>query len=196
MPEGYNHAAIVPGNKHFYYVHENYLPKVYDAISDNSPKVKIKAYHFFTQSPEIVGHKGKMYEIPNRKIAEQIRSGVDPYYIEDSPQATFKIQDMKIHSELYRLSCCDNYESVNLMKEKIKSKAIDNEIKKIFERILNNRLNNIRKIEQCVTIEELNSVEKSITNSDMQYYFDWEYYGYEKIIDAKRERLKLSVIQK
>lgn len=186
MPNGYSNAAIVPGSKYFKYEHERYLSDIFEAIRTNNPNAKINVYHFSSRSPEIVGYKGMVYEIPNKAISEQIKNGADPYFMRDLPQATFKIQDIRVSPDLYDLSCCNDSKSVNEMKQKIKKSKYDREIKQVFYNILDARLADIQRIENCSTMEELDGLAKNLYGNDIQSHFTWAYKGYENIISAKR----------
>jgi len=190
MQNGYSSAAIVPGNAYFKDEHGQYLNIVFEAIRTNNPNAKINVYHFSSQSPEIVGYKGMVYEIPNRIISEQIKNGTKSYYIKDLSQATFKIQDIRVSPELYNLSCCDDLESINAMKQKIKSEKYDKEIKKVFYDILDARLADIQRIENCQSIEELDDLAKVLFDNDIRSHFNWVFKGYERLISAKRKSLK------
>lgn len=190
MPNGYTNAAIVPGNVHFKSTHERYLSDVFEAIRTNNPNAKINIYHFSSKSPEIVGYKGMVYEIPNKAISEQIKNGTNPYFIRDLPQVSFKIQDIRVSPDLYKLSCCNDLESVNEMKQKIKKSKYDSEIKQVFYDILDARLADIQRIENCSNMEELDRLAKDLYDNDIQSYFAWAYKGYENIICAKRNSLK------
>ena len=190
MPNGYGNASIIPGNALYKYEHELYLNKVFDTIKTNNPDAKINVYHFSSKSPEIVGYRGMVYEIPNKTILQHIKNGANPYFIKDLSQATFKIQDIRVSPDLYNLSRCNDFESIKVMKEKIKKAKYDREIKKVFFNILDARWADIQRIENCSSMEELYSLKKELYFRDIQSYFNWGYKGYENIISKKRESLK------
>ena len=189
MQNGYTNAVIVPGNAYFKYKHELYLNKVFDAIKTNNPDSQINVYHFSSKSPEIVGYRGMVYEIPNRNILEQIKNGRELYYIKASSQATFKIQDIRVSPDLYNLSCCNDFESIKAMKQKIKKAKYDIEIRKVFCNILDERWADIQRIENCSSMDELDKLGKELYYMDIQSYFNWGYKGYQNIISAKRNSL-------
>ncbi|GEM_PF-2049531 len=189
MQNGYTDAAIVPGHKWFKDTHELYLSKVFEAIQTNNPKAKINVYHFSSHSPEIVGYKGMVYEISNDSALKALKEGVNPRYILPTPQATFKIQDVRHFPDLYELSYCNDLKSINAKKEKVKSAKYDMEIKKVLFSILDERRKDIQRIEKCSSMEELDRLGKELYDRDIQSYFNWGYKGYQNVIAAKRNSL-------
>lgn len=111
----------------------------------------------------------------------------------DLPQATFRVQDIRVSPDLYNLSRCNDLKSVNEMKQKIKKSKYDREIKKVFYNILDARLADIQRIENCSSIEELDRLAEDLYENDIQSHFNWAYKGYEKFISAKRNSLRESL---
>lgn len=149
MPEGCTHAIIKPGDGYWSDVHKITLPQMFDAIRQNAPDAIINVCHDSTKYPEIVGYKGMLYEIPNRKVLMQ--NTLDP---EDYGQASFKISDIQGFDTIDAIKY-DAYDrkSVENLKKKFDKKDWDIEMKKVVNKILEWHQAVIEEIEDCKTFQ-------------------------------------------
>ena len=93
MPKGFTKGAIIPGDSFFYSDQEKNMKNMLRLMKNNSPKAIVNVYHSTCKYPEIVGIKGMVYQIPNTKVQEQIKSKkID---IKDDGQASFKVVDLQ-----------------------------------------------------------------------------------------------------
>ena len=65
MPEKYNVAAIIPGHACWTARRVEFLPAMLETIKKINRRAKIDIYHLNSPMPEVVGYKGKCFEIPN-----------------------------------------------------------------------------------------------------------------------------------
>ena len=167
MPEGCTHAIITPGDAYWTDVHKLSLPEMFNAIKETYPDTITNVCHMTSQYPEIVGYKGKLYEIPNRDVNLQI----GPYY-EDYGQASFKISDIEGFNTIDKIK----YEAYNRktskqLKEVFSKKNWDEELKKALLGIIDKRSKTIEAIEDCKTFEEVKSLIKRLGNvANPEYY--------------------------
>ncbi len=149
MPEGCTHAIIKPGDGYWSDVHKITLPEMFDAIRQNAPDAIINVCHDSTKYPEIVGYKGMLYEIPNRKVLMQ--NTLEP---EDYGQASFKISDIQGFDTIDAIKY-DAYDrkSVENLKKEFDKKDWDFEMKKVVNKILELHQAVIEKIEDCKTLQ-------------------------------------------
>lgn len=109
MPEGFTKGAIVPGDSLFYSEQEKNMKNMLRLMKTNSPNAIVNVYHSTCKYPEIVGIKGMVYQIPNTKVQEQIKSKeID---IEDYGQASFKILDLQGYDTFEKIQ--NKYHDVN-----------------------------------------------------------------------------------
>ena len=160
MKEGFSNAAIVPGNKNWFGIHTFSLPKIFNAIKSINPNCKTKVYHHSSMYPEIVGYKGNLFEIPNKiyskykedvPLEKQFFDGIR--HKKTFGQASFDIREAK-NIDLYKIqSSCDIHSLINRKKEYAKNEVLDAEIKKVFQRLLNERISEIKKLQSFNTVE-------------------------------------------
>ena len=145
MPEGFSHAALVPGDKYFFSRHSNYLPKIFEVIKSKEPKAIVSVYHFMSTLPEVVGYKGKVYQIKNAH--------------DTNGQATFKIQDYKTYEIFKVVNSCNTLEELQAAEKCIKgANKYSKYIKEILLNALNHRQTMIKKIQNCQTQEKLDEL--------------------------------------
>ncbi|MCM1266156.1 MAG: hypothetical protein NC200_08155, partial [Candidatus Gastranaerophilales bacterium] len=68
MPEGVTHACLSPGTKNYSFTHGQVLNQMYSVIRRNNKHAVINVQHQSSTYPEVVGYKGRLFEIPNEKL--------------------------------------------------------------------------------------------------------------------------------
>lgn len=164
MPEGYTKAAIVPGVAEFFHSHKQTISEMFKALKESNRKGLINVYHYSSELPEIVCHNGCAYEIPNRRIS---------IGLSDKGQASFRICDLKLNSLFKEINYnASTSKKIGIIKNLFEQENYDIEIMKIINKLLFDRLNKIKKIENCKTLEELNSLIESNEYSERLKYFN------------------------
>ena len=134
MPEGVTNAGITPGHRMWIYRHEYTLPAMFNAIKEVSPDTVVKVYHNNSPFPEIVGHKGSLFEIPNRDFLSQMKKTDSP---RDFGQASFQISDIGEYNTLDKI---DNenitLEDLKRLKTEFNQKDYDIEVKKVLNSLI------------------------------------------------------------
>ena len=146
MPEGFDKANIVPGNKYWLDRHKQTLPEMFKAIKKSNPKANVNVSYNSSKLPEIICYNGEVYETPNQLVM----LGFD-----NSGQASFKICNLNEETLNYIKNAGDTSKEILKIKDKILTKNYTPEITEIFNQILNQRLAMIKDIENCSTLEEL-----------------------------------------
>lgn len=167
MPEGCTHAVITPGDAYWADIHKISLPGIFDAIKETYPNTIINVCHMSSQYPEIVGYKGKLYEIPNRDVILQI----GPHF-EDYGQASFKISDIEGFNTIDKIKY-DAYtkETTEKVKDYFYKKNWDNELKKVLFGIIDKKVKTIEAIENCKTFEDLKNIIEQLGDiTNPEYY--------------------------
>lgn len=104
MPEGFTKGAIIPGDSIFYRKHRHNMENMFNLMKQSNPHALINVYHGTTRYPEITGYKGFVYEIPNKKVKEQMLDGI--LDAEDFGQATFKILNLQGYNTFENINLC------------------------------------------------------------------------------------------
>lgn len=151
MPEGFSHASIVPGDNAWTLTHRITLGRMFGAVKENNPNATVNVYHQSSFYPEIAGLKGKMYEIPNCNINQKSMGKIG--------QASFKIQDLQGENTL-DIILQEGITSDKLaeIKESFEAQDIDIEIKKVLNSIIDRRTNEIKEIESCQSLAEVDNL--------------------------------------
>ena len=162
MPEGFSKACIVPGDANWSASHSETLPEMFAALKCNNKNAQINVFHYSSKLPEIVGHKGKVFEILNNRTC--IGLG-------DKGQASFKICDLR-YDDIFGAI---DYKAVSskkiaLFRQFFAEQKYDNEVLKILNTLLDKRQAVISKIEACTTIEKLDSFLKSFNYTERLKY--------------------------
>ena len=144
MPEGATNACIIPGDKEWYDRHREYLQKVFDTVKENFGDIRINVFHFSSKNPEIVGYKGKVFEIPNREIKRQIKLN-EPYRnLIDYGQASFKIQNLFSYEIFTKIKYCKTQEDINKLKKEFNEKKYDKTIYPILSNLLKTKAESLK----------------------------------------------------
>lgn len=143
MPEGFHLAALIAGDKRWNHEHKEYLPMVFDIIKKVNPKASLQAYHDSSRYPEIVGYKGKVYELPNK---EYLRCKKYGNKFHDEGQASFKIVNLEEGDTNINIHYCTTIEELRILKANFLSKNYDKEILKVLQNLIDERINEIKKI--------------------------------------------------
>lgn len=186
MPEGYSHASIVPGDKYWADTHRIYLPEIFSAIKKGSDNVKVSVYHNSSERPEVVGYKGKMYEIPNRFYS---KSYIKRILQGDRGQATFSIRDFRIYTTLYNANSSNSISDLQKKMYEIKhSSQYTPELRQILYKIINERIDSLQELGN---IKTKNEFEQFIKQKGPDYMFGYPQTGktgfYSAIKNKKKE---------
>ena len=95
------------------------------------PKALVNVYHSTLKYPEIVGKDGMVYQIANRKVQEQMKSGIfDP---EDYGQASFRIIDLQGYNTFEQIFlACNTVEQLEDLKKTFMKKNYPKMVMKIL----------------------------------------------------------------
>ena len=148
MPENYSKACIIAGDSNWWERHSQTIPQMFKALKGLNKNAIVNVFHVNSELPEIVGYKGSVFEIPNRRTA---------LGLSDKGQASFEICDIKSNNILGQI----NYQAITskkteLLRKYFEEQNFDKEILKILNKLLDERLIKIKRIEACKTLEELN----------------------------------------
>ncbi len=142
MPEGFSMGAIIPGDSFFYAEHYHNMNNMLKLMKNFSPKAIVNVYHSTLKYPEIVGMNGDVFQIPNKEVQKQIKSGES--HICDFGQASFKIIDLMANNTFEKIFyCCKNLNDLQLLKKKFKKQNYPIEVKKILYHEIDEKKNNI-----------------------------------------------------
>ena len=142
MPEGFTKGAIIPGDSDYYMEHYSNMKNMFNLMHKFSPKAKINVYHSTIKYPEIVGKDGMVFQIPNKKVQKQIKSG--DAHICDFGQASFKILDLQGTSTFEQIDyCCRNINDLILLRNILKKEKYPLEIKEILYDFIEKKINNL-----------------------------------------------------
>ena len=162
MPEGIDGGAIIPGESYWHNRHEGNMRNMFDLIKKNNPNAVVNVYHDSTQYPEIVGYKGKVFEIPNMKVLNQIKYNMR---ISDYGQASFKIFNIEGANTFERIKySCNSPNEIKEVIREFRSQKFDPEIQKILFSHLKRKEVSVNQIFACKTIQELNKLEYLINS--------------------------------
>lgn len=145
MPEGFTKGAIVPGDHLFFREHKRNMENMFKLMKDKNPNVLINVYNASTRYPEIVGYKGFMYEIPNKKVQEQrCRGEFEPW---DFGQSSFKIANLQGFNTFDNIDICKNSEELLKLKKTFKDAKFPKETLAVLNNQVEKRLEVMQEIE-------------------------------------------------
>lgn len=179
MPEGFSHGSITPGDRYWYNRHIDNMKNMFSAMKRHNRDAIINVYSEVSKYPEIVGYKGRTYEILNADFQQQVKNFQD--YVKDNGQASFKIVDLQGYNTFDKISYhCNSVEDYIKLKKYFKRQAYNEEINSVLDMFLDKRLENIQRIQACKSLEELQELEE--INGK-------EYNTYLKVILRQKEEL-------
>jgi len=149
MPEKYTKASIIPGRNTFIY---NYLQKIFKTLKSSVPDAPITVRHFSTPYPEIVGYKGEVFEIPNKKYLQGLKAG--KLQSSGNGQATFKIVNLDTFIIFNEINNCNKLEDITYFKEIYSREAKYKTILPELLKLLNEREKSLKQIQKCTKLEE------------------------------------------
>lgn len=153
MPENFTNAYIIPGDAQWYVKHLNTMKEMLKALKASNKKATVNIYHDSSKLPEIVGYQGKVFEIPNLRTTQGFS---------DQGQASFKISDLQCYNTIWMIiKQLDTNKKIEISRKFFNNKNYDQEVLKIFNKLLDERENDIREIEACKTLEEIDNLIKS-----------------------------------
>lgn len=151
MPEGVTNAGLAPGCKYWTTRHEWTLQDMFKAIKEVNNDTIVNVYHNNSPYPEIVGHKGKLFEIPNREVLAQ--KCIEP---RDYGQASFQISDIQDFHTLEKIeNNWNTTDDLKQMKAEFNQSDYDIEIKKVLSNIIDKYIEALEKIDNCQTKADL-----------------------------------------
>lgn len=166
MPEGFTDGIIKPGCVYFSDEHHRNLYNMFDIMKSKNPKATVNVYHDSSFFPEVVGYKGKLYEIPNAEVEAQQNAGFD--VVKDYGQATFKIIDMQNTSTIYQIMYdCNSVKECIKVKEYFQKLKYPIEIINLLLSRLDKKMSYLMAIENAKTPEELADVERSLPKNEL-----------------------------
>ena len=139
MPEGVTNAELLPGERRWYMRHAKTLPEMLKALKSVNKEAVVNVRHYSSDVPEIVGYKGKLFEIINRRTA---------LGLSDKGQASFKICDLRLNSFLSNIDYNASYslKRIAVLRKLYAEKGLDDEILKIVNRLLDKYQQNIEQM--------------------------------------------------
>lgn len=169
MKEGYTKAAIVPGTSFWASMHKRYLPMVFDTLKLNNPKATLNVYHNTSKAPEIVGYKGNMFQINTDSLA-------------NLGQATFKISDINVPNTLIKLHYANSLDELKELKRYFARQDYDVEIKRVLYELIDERQNEIKKIQSCKSIDALENFLSTKSEEYLNSFYEYNHEGYRSVI--------------
>ena len=94
------------------------MENMFNLMKQSNPHALINVYHGTTRYPEITGYKGFVYEIPNKKVKEQMLDGI--LDAEDFGQATFKILNLQGYNTFENINLCSTKDELYKLKQAFK----------------------------------------------------------------------------
>ena len=151
MPEGVTNAGLAPGCKYWTTRHEWTLQNMFNAIKEVNNDTIVNVYHNNSPYPEIVGHKGKLFEIPNRGVL--VQKCIEP---RDYGQASFSISDIQEIHTIDRIEQdWTTKDDLTKLKNEFIQSDYDIEIKKVLSNLIDRYVEALEKIEHCETKADL-----------------------------------------
>lgn len=180
MPEGITHGSITPGDSYWYDRHADNLKNMFAAMKRYNKNSIINVYSESTKYPEIVGYKGKTYEIPNLTVQRQENCGD---YISDEGQASFKIMDIQGYNTFDRIEYhCRTLKEVSKLKYFFRKQGYNNEMLSVLNRILNQRAEKIKEIKACNSLDTSYKLEQEFELHNLNTFWDVFRLNREKIL--------------
>lgn len=142
MPEGISHGIIVPGISRWYKRHEKNLHNMFKVMKESNRNAVVNVMTDSTPVPEIVGYKGRAYEIPSRNSS-------------GTPQSSFEIQDIQGYDTFFVVKDVRSEKDANKLKYAFKNRGYNKETLDILNRKVDQRMEIINGILNCKSYEEL-----------------------------------------
>ncbi len=167
MPEGFTRGAIIPGDSIFYAEHSANMKKMLKLMKQFCPKALVNVYHSTLKYPEIVGKAGNVYQIPNRKVQNQIKLGnLDP---NDYGQATFRIIDLQGYNTFEQIFFAGNtVEQLEELKRTFMKKKYPKMVMKILYQEIEKRKKSLEKIENINNDVDFQKIKSQYLQKNMQ----------------------------
>ena len=176
MKEGYTHASIVPGENCWSDIHACYLPIIFKTIKKNNRNANVMVYHYMSEMPEIVGYKGKMFQIP---LEDKSIEG----------QASFNILNVHKGNTLTKLHYSDDLAELFNLRILFDSLNFNREIKDIMLSLLKERELEIRKLEKFSSIDELEQYLATKSDDYKNGLQEYNHNSYRTVIREQKEKL-------
>lgn len=158
MPEGFTHGTIIPGGAEFSEIHKYNMGNMFDLMKRNNPESIVSVRHYSSYFPEIVGYKGAVYQIPNKKIAENVKKhpflAKMMHLIEDKGQASFKVLELEGFNTFdkvnYGLNSLDDVERITI---EFKKKNYSKEVFALLQNYIERRVELLKKVKTMSIVE-------------------------------------------
>jgi len=180
MPEGITHGIIVPGDSYWYDRHFGTMRDMFNIMKKNNPDAVVNVFNSVSKYPEVVGYRGRTFEIVNAEIQNQIkRCG---HFVEDKGQASFRIMDLQGFNTFDRIKYkVANLKDVEKLRHYFKKQGYNNEMLDVLNKELNTRRANIHSIMCCNNEDELTELMEC-------YRYDRQYYEYAEVFKIARRK--------
>ena len=183
MPEGFTHASIVPGDYSFYKEQEPNMKNMFKLLKQNNPSSVVNVFYGINRFPEIVGYKGQVFQIPNKKVEEQEKVTLD---VIDNGQASFKIVDTGGYNTFdYIYGECSTPEELDDLKNRFKKDKFPKLMFEIFAKEIDKQKEVLKIIDSSKSLEELNDWNTVFSENK-----------FKTIFHKKRENMLIQMLEK
>ncbi len=170
MPEGFTNACIIPGDYSFYREQEPNMKNMFQLIKQNNPQAVINVFYGISRFPEITGYKGQVFQIPNKEVEKQMKSGI--LDATDFGQASFRISDTGGYNTFdFIYGECDTIEELERLKDRFQKKKFPKLIFEILSKEIEKQKDVLTLINKSESLEELNNWNEIFTEDKFKTVF-------------------------
>lgn len=188
MPEGFTHGSITPGDSYWNERHVHNLKNMFKAMKRHNPDAVVNVFSEVSKYPEIVGYKGKTYEVLNADYQQQLKNNSG--YLQDRGQASFRILDLQGYNTFDRLTYkCLTLKDVEKFRKYFKKQQYNSEMLAVLNKVLDIRADNIKMIESCKNFDEIKELQENFTLSGKDNYSFVFRINKEKILMEELEKV-------
>ena len=170
MPEGFTQGCIIPGDFVFYKEQKANLTNMFELMKKHNPNAVINVFWEPTRFPEIVGYKGQVFQIPNKKVREQMNKGI--FDVTDFGQASFKIEDIGAFNTFDDIfgKCRCHKDLIDLKEQFLKAKYPKTMLSILFEQIRKMK-NAIILVNETKNLKELEDLRAKLNDNNLKTLF-------------------------
>ena len=184
MPEGFTHADIVPGDYSFYREQAPNMKNMFKLLKQYNPSAVVNVFYGINRFPEVVGYKGGVFQIPNKRVEEQMNRGI--LDATDYGQASFKILDTGGYNTFdYIHGECTTMDELENLKNRFKKNNLPKLMFKIFADEINKQKDVLNLINKSKSLDELNDWKEIFTEDK-----------FKTIFLKKREEMLINILDK
>ena len=184
MPEGFTNACIIPGDYSFYRQQEPNMKNMFKLMKQNNPSAPVNVFYGINRFPEITGYKGQVFQIPNKEVEKQMKSGI--LDATDFGQASFRISDTGGYNTFdFIYGECDNIEELESLKNRFKKKKFPKLVSEILSKEIEKQKDVLMLINKSKSLEELNDWNEIFTEDK-----------FKTIFLKKREEILIKMLEK